>query len=104
MIFRVLLTRPQVILTPKEQRGSGMVRKAEELAAKHGWFLPRQFSNPANPAYHRMTTASEILLDFAGARLDYWVTGTGTGGTMSGAGPALKQARPELKVFFSFMS
>lgn len=91
----------KVILTPKELRGTGMVKKAEELAAKHGWFLPRQFANPANPAYHRQTTASEILLDFAGLRLDYWVTGTGTGGTMTGAGKALKEALPKLKVVFT---
>eukprot|EP00048_Salpingoeca_helianthica_P010764 m.154756 g.154756 ORF g.154756 m.154756 type:complete len:315 (-) comp15137_c0_seq1:634-1578(-) len=91
----------KVILTPKEQRGSGMVKKAEELAAKHGWFLPRQFANPANPAYHRNTTASEILLDFAGRPLDYWVTGTGTGGTLSGVGSALKAARPETKIIMT---
>lgn len=91
----------KVILTPKEQRGTGMVRKADELAEKHGWFKPLQFANPANPAYHRQTTASEILLDFAGRRLDYWVTGTGTGGTLSGAGKALKEALPGLKVIFT---
>lgn len=91
----------KVILTPKEQRGSGMVKKAEELAAKHGWFLPRQFANPANPAYHRNTTASEILLDFAGRPLDFWVTGTGTGGTLSGVGSALKAARPETKIIMT---
>ncbi len=88
----------KVILTPAAERGSGMVRKAEELAEQHGWFLARQFENPANPEYHRNTTGPEILRDFAGRRLDYWVTGYGTGGTMSGAGAVLKAARPDLKV------
>lgn len=88
----------KVILTPAAERGSGMVRKAEELAEKHGWFLARQFENPANPAYHRNTTGPEILQDFAGRRLDYWVTGWGTGGTLTGAGEVLKAARPDLKI------
>ena len=88
----------KVILTPAAERGSGMVAKAEELAEKHGWFLARQFKNPANPAYHASTTGPEILQDFAGDRLDYWVTGWGTGGTLSGAGQVLKAARPDLKV------
>lgn len=88
----------KVILTPAAERGSGMVAKAAELAEKHGWFLARQFENPANPAYHASTTGPEILCDFAGERLDYWVTGWGTGGTMSGAGQVLKAARPDLKV------
>jgi len=88
----------KVILTPAAERGSGMVRKAEELAEKYGWFLARQFENPANPAYHASTTGPEILKDFAGDRLDYWVTGWGTGGTMTGAGQILKAARPDLKV------
>jgi len=88
----------KVILTPAAERGSGMVRKTEELAAEHGWFLARQFENPANPAYHRNTTGPEILSDFAGKRLDYWVTGYGTGGTMTGAGEILKAARPDLKI------
>lgn len=88
----------KVILTPAAERGIGMVRKAEELAAEHGWFLARQFENPANPAYHASTTGPEILRDFAGERLDYWVTGWGTGGTLSGAGKVLKAARPDLKV------
>ena len=88
----------KVILTPAAERGSGMVRAAEELAAKHGWFLARQFENPANPAYHRNTTGPEILSDFAGRRLDYWVTGWGTGGTMTGAGEMLKLARPDTKI------
>jgi cysteine synthase A len=88
----------QVILTPAAERGSGMVRKAEELAKKHGWFLARQFENPANPEYHRNTTGPEILRDFAGKRLDYWVTGYGTGGTLTGAGQMLKTARPDVKI------
>jgi len=91
----------KVILTPAAERGSGMVRRAEELAAKHGWFLPRQFQNPANPAYHRNTTAAEILQDFAGRRLDAFVTGWGTGGTLTGVGEVLKVARPEVKIVVS---
>ena len=88
----------KVILTPAAERGTGMVRKAEGLAEKHGWFLARQFENPANPAYHAQTTGPEILSDFAGRRLDYWVTGYGTGGTMTGAGQVLKAARPDLTI------
>ncbi len=91
----------KVILTPAAERGSGMVRKAKELADKHGWFLARQFENEANPAYHRQTTGPEILLDFAGKRLDYFVSGWGTGGTITGAGQILKKARPDLKVIIS---
>ena len=88
----------KVILTPAAERGTGMVRRAEELAEKYGWFLARQFENPANPEYHRHTTGPEILQDFAGRRLDYWVTGYGTGGTMTGAGEVLKVARPEVTI------
>jgi cysteine synthase A len=88
----------KVILTPAAERGTGMVKRAAELAAKHGWFLARQFENPANPAYHRATTGPEILQDFAGERLDYWITGWGTGGTLTGAGEVLKLARPNLKI------
>src|SRR6266581_3168751 len=88
----------KVVLTPAAERGSGMVRKAEELAKKNGWFLARQFENLANPEYHRNTTGPEILSDFAGKRLDFWVTGWGTGGTLTGAGEILKAARPDLKV------
>ncbi len=88
----------KVILTPAAERGTGMVRRAEELAKKHGWFLARQFENPANPAYHRQTTAAEILRDFAGRRLDHFVTGWGTGGTLTGVGEVLAVARPEVKV------
>lgn len=88
----------KVILTPAAEKGTGMVRKAEALAEAHGWFLPRQFDNPANPAWHRNTTAAEILADFAGRRLDYFVSGWGTGGTLTGVGEMLKLARPEVKV------
>ena len=88
----------KVILTPAAERGTGMVRRAEELAEKHGWFLARQFENPANPAYHRQTTAAEIMRDFAGRRLDHFVTGWGTGGTLTGVGEGLAVARPEVKV------
>lgn len=88
----------KVVLTPAAERGSGMVKKTEELAEKYGWFLARQFENPANPEFHRNTTGPEILRDFAGKRLDYWVSGWGTGGTMTGAGEVLKMARPDLKV------
>jgi cysteine synthase A len=91
----------KVILTPAAERGSGMVRRAAELAAKHGWFLAQQFENPANPAYHRSTTAPEILQDFAGKRLDFFVTGWGTGGTLTGAGQVLKLARPDLQIITS---
>ena len=87
-----------VILTPAAERGMGMVRKAEELARKHGWFLARQFENEANPAYHRNTTGPEILSDFAGKRLDYFVTGWGTGGTLTGAGQMIRLARPNVQI------
>ena len=88
----------KVILTPAAERGTGMVKKAQELAEKHGWFLARQFENPANPAYHRNTTAAEILGDFAGRRLDYFVTGWGTGGTLTGVGEVLRVARPDVQI------
>ena len=88
----------KVILTPAAERGTGMVRKAEELAKKHGWFLARQFENEANPAYHRNTTGPEILSDFAGKRLDYFVTGWGTGGTLTGVGQMIRLARPDVQI------
>ncbi len=88
----------KVILTPAAERGSGMVRRAKELSEKHGWFLARQFENEANPAYHRSTTGPEILRDFAGKRLDYFVSGWGTGGTITGAGEVLKLARPDIRI------
>jgi len=88
----------KVILTPPALRATGMVELAAELAEKNGWFLARQFENQANPAYHRNTTGPEILRDFAGRRLDFWVTGYGTGGTLTGAGQVLKAARPEVQI------
>ncbi len=88
----------KVILPPAAERGSGMVRRARELAEEHGWFLASQFANPANPAYHRNTTAAEILRDFAGKRLDYFVSGWGTGGTLTGVGEVLKVARPQTRI------
>ena len=81
--------------------GTGMVKKAKELSEKHGYFWARQFENEANPAYHANTTGPEILTDFAGKRLDYWVTGYGTGGTLQGVGKVLRQARPDLKIVVS---
>jgi cysteine synthase A len=95
-IMRLLGAR--VILTPAAERGTGMVRKADELAKKNGWFLARQFENLANPAYHRNTTGPEILLDFAGRRLDFFVTGWGTGGTLTGAGEVIRLARPDARI------
>jgi len=88
----------KVILTPAAVRSRGMVAKAEELAAKHGWFLARQFDNEANPAYHRSTTGPEIIQDFVGRRLDFFVTGWGTGGTLTGAGEMIRLARPEVQI------
>ena len=88
----------RVILTPAAERGTGMVRRARELADEHGWFLASQFTNTANPAWHRQTTAAEILLAFAGRQLDHFVTGWGTGGTLTGVGEVLKVARPDVKV------
>ena len=88
----------KVILTPAAERGTGMVKKAQELSEAHGWFWASQFENPANPAFHRATTGPEILSDFADKRLDYWVTGWGTGGTMTGAGEVIKAARPDIQI------
>ena len=88
----------KVIFTPAAERGTGMVRKAAELAEKHGWFLARQFENEANPAYHRSTTGPEIIQDFAGRRLDFFVTGWGTGGTLTGAGQMIRLARPDVQI------
>ena len=88
----------KVVLTPASERGTGMVAKAVELAKAHGWFLTRQFENDANPDMHSRTTAREIIDDFAGDRLDYWVTGYGTGGTLKGVGRVLAKERPETKV------
>ena len=88
----------KVVLTPAAERATGMVKKAAELAAERGWFLAQQFDNPANPAFHRQTTGPEILQDFAGKRLDTFVTGWGTGGTLTGTGDMLKRARPDLQI------
>jgi cysteine synthase A len=91
----------KVILTPAAERGSGMVKRAEEFAKKHGAFLTRQFENEANPAYHRSTTGAEIVQDFAGKRLDWFVTGYGTGGTLTGAGEMIRLARPDVRIVVS---
>ena len=88
----------KVILTPAAERGTGMVVKADELAKKYGWFRADQFENPANPAYHRNTTGPEVLRDFAGRDLDYFVSGWGTGGTVTGAGQVIKLARPDVRI------
>ncbi|AHG93487.1 Pyridoxal-5'-phosphate-dependent protein beta subunit (plasmid) [Gemmatirosa kalamazoonensis] len=88
----------KVVLTPAPAGGIGMVKKAIELAQAHGWFLTRQFENEANADFHSRTTAREIVDDFAGQRLDYWVTGFGTGGTLKGVARVLEKERPETKV------
>jgi cysteine synthase A len=88
----------KVVLTPAADKGSGMLAKAVELAETHGWFLTRQFENEANADIHTKTTAQEILADFEGERLDYWVTTFGTGGTLKGVARVLKKARPEIKI------
>mgnify|MGYP003635070697 CR=1 FL=1 len=88
----------KVLLFPGELGSSGGNKIADDLAKKHGWFRARQFDNPANPAYHRETTATEILGDFAGKRLDYFVTGFGTSGTLTGVGQMLKCARPDVQI------
>ncbi len=91
----------KVVLTPATAGATGMVRKAAELAAKNGWFLTRQFENEANADVHTRTTAKEIMADFAGQRLDYWVTGFGTGGTLKGVGRVLRKERPETKIILA---
>ncbi|MBP7648637.1 MAG: cysteine synthase A [Phenylobacterium sp.] len=88
----------KVVTTPAALRGTGMVAKAVELAEKHGWFLTRQFENEANPDMHSRTTAQEILEDFAGETLDYWVTGYGTGGTLRGVSRVLAEKSPATKI------
>jgi cysteine synthase A len=88
----------KVILTPAAERGTGMVKKAVELAAANGWFMTRQFENEANAETHSRTTAREIIDDFAGERLDYWVTGFGTGGTLRGVSRVLAKERPETRI------
>ena len=87
-----------VVLTPPAERASGMLRVTEALAAKHGWFMTQQFDNEANPAFHRNTTGPEILQDFADKRLDYYVSGWGTGGTITGVGQMIRLARPDVKI------
>jgi cysteine synthase A len=87
-----------VVLTPASEKGTGMLKKAEELAEANGWFLCRQFENEANADVHSRTTAREILVDFDGERLDYWVTGFGTGGTLKGVARVLRKERPKTKV------
>jgi cysteine synthase A len=91
----------KVILTPAPEGATGMVRKTIELAKKNGWFYTRQFENEANADYHSRTTAREIVNDFAGERLDFWVTGFGTGGTLKGVGRVLAKERPEVKIILS---
>src|SRR5215213_116778 len=91
----------KVVITPAAERGMGMVKKAVELAETHGWFLTRQFENEANADMHSRTTAREIIDDFAGERLDFWVTGFGTGGTLKGVGRVLAKERPETKIVLS---
>jgi cysteine synthase A len=91
----------KVILTPRAQKGFGMYQKAKELAEKHGWFLARQFETKANADIHESTTAQEILNDFKGKRLDYFVSGYGTGGTLAGVGRVLRKERPEIKFVIS---
>ena len=88
----------KVVLTPAPAGGTGMVNKAVELAKAHGWFLTRQFENEANPDYHSRTTAREIVEDFKGERLDYWVTGYGTGGTLKGVARVLAKEMPDTKI------
>jgi cysteine synthase A len=88
----------KVVLTPQAQRGFGMVVKATELAKAHGWFLTRQFENEANPDVHSRTTAREIIADFKGEKLDYWVTGYGTGGTLKGVARVLAKEMPSTKI------
>ncbi|MGI9290679.1 MAG: cysteine synthase A [Gammaproteobacteria bacterium] len=88
----------KVVLTPAAQKGSGMINKAKELAEEHGWFLTRQFENEANADMHSRTTAVEILEAFKGDKLDYWVTGFGTGGTLKGVGRVLRKESPDTKI------
>jgi len=88
----------KVVITPAAERATGMVKKAIELAEANGWFLTRQFENEANADYHSRTTAQEILRDFQGQRLDYWVTGFGTGGTLKGVARVLAKERPETRI------
>jgi len=88
----------QVVLTPAPLKGSGMVQKARELAEQNGWFLTRQFENEANAEMHSRTTAPEILQAFEGSKLDYWVTGYGTGGTLKGVARVLREKSPDTRI------
>jgi len=88
----------KVVLTPAAEKGTGMVKKAEELAEKHGWWQSKQFENPANAEMHVKTTAEEILADFSDVSLDYWVTGYGTGGTLNGVSRVLNEKSPQTKI------
>ena len=91
----------KVVLTPRAEKGTGMYRKAVELAEKHGWFLARQFETEANADIHESTTAREIIADFAGDRLDYVVSGYGTGGTITGLARVLRKERPKTKIILT---
>ena len=91
----------KVVLTPRAQKGFGMVQKAQELAAANGWFLAHQFETSDNAKIHENTTAREILADFEGKKLDYWVTGYGTGGTITGVARVLRKERPETNIILS---
>ena len=88
----------KVVLTPAAHRATGMIVKTEELAKAHGWFMTRQFENPANADFHAKTTGPEILRDFEGEQLDYWVTGYGTGGTLNGVGRVLRDKSPKTRI------
>jgi cysteine synthase len=98
-LMRMLGAR--VVLTPRAEKGLGMYRKAVELAERNGWFLAHQFETPANAEIHESTTGREIMADFAGERLDYVVTGYGTGGTVTGVGRVLRKERPETRIILS---
>lgn len=91
----------QVVLTPKAEKGLGMYNKARELAEANGWFFARQFETPDNANVHEHTTAQEIIADFEGQQLDYWVTGYGTGGTVTGVARVLRELRPEVKIILT---
>jgi len=91
----------KVVLTPKAEKGIGMYRKARQLAADNDWFFAAQFESKANADIHEATTGPEIVADFADSRLDYWVSGYGTGGTVSGVARVLRRARPECKIILS---
>ena len=91
----------RVVLTPRTAKGFGMYQKAKELAAANGWFLARQFETADNAKIHENTTARELMADFSGERLDYWVTGYGTGGTVTGVARVLRKERPETKIILS---